>query len=289
MINVYCRSERNKRETNQDRYTSLRISNVNFRSEIHILAVSDGMGGMSDGERFAELALSVFQSYIAKAVACAEQEWKNRITHENKDKTADELLIDRIENESDALFAALNREVTAQAREMGLERGGATLSACVVIGHTLLCLNTGDSAIYLIHSDGSAEELGVRDNAAEYMLREGIIEDRSCEDYRKNENALMMFLGKSQESQTQYHSGMHCRKYKLTSGDTVIIASDGAMGNVVSSDMLKNVISPKQSMSIMCRNLFKNAAQVTGDNQTAVFFRYFAKKTAFDMLLPWKK
>ena len=289
MINVYCRSERNKRETNQDRYTSSRISNVNFSSEINILAVSDGMGGMSDGERFAELALSVFQSYIAKAVACAEQEWKNRITHENKDKTADELLIDRIENESDALFAALNGEVTAQARELGLERGGATLSACVVIGHTLLCLNTGDSAIYLIHSDGSAEELGVRDNAAEYMLREGIIEDRSCEDYRKNENSLMMFLGKSQESQTQYHSGMHCRKYKLTSGDTVIIASDGAMGNVVSSNLLKNVISPKQSMSMMCRNLFKNAAKATGDNQTAVFFRYFAKKTAFDMLLPWKK
>ena len=289
MINVYCRSERNKRETNQDRYTSSRISNVNFSSEINILAVSDGMGGMSDGERFAELALSVFQSYIAKAVTCAEQEWKNRITHENKDKTADELLIDRIENESDALFAALNREVTAQAREMGLERGGATLSACIVIGHVLLCLNTGDSAIYVIHADGSAEELSVRDNAAEYMLREGIIEDRSCDDYRKNENALMMFLGKGQESQTQYHSGMHFRKYKLTHGDTVIIAFDGAMGNVVSSDMLKNVVSPKQSMSMMCRNLFKNAAKATGDNQTAVFFRYFAKKTAFDMLLPWKK
>ena len=289
MINVYCRSERNKRETNQDRYTSSRISNVNFRSEIHILAVSDGMGGMSDGERFAELALSVFQSYIAKVVACAEQEWKNNNAQHNKDKTADEILINRMESESETLFSTLNREVTTQAREMGLERGGATLSACIVIGHVLLCLNTGDSAIYVIHADGSAEELSVRDNAAEYMLREGIIEDRSCEDYRKNENALMMFLGKSQESQTQYHSGMHCRKYKLTSGDTVIIASDGAMGNVVSSDMLKNVISPKQSMSIMCRNLFKNAAQVTGDNQTAVFFRYFAKKTAFDMLLPWKK
>ena len=263
MLRIYPNTDKNRRASNQDRMT---CTSCGFRmgENVWVLAVADGMGGMADGERYAELALRGMHRCVADAVFSAEQ-----ICIDQKRKDFDCVLMDVLQQDVDSILEKINRYVIEVTEAEELDNGGSTISACVVTGDCVLVLNTGDSPIYLSHAD-TVTELSVRDNVAEKMVREGVI-TRDSEEYKMKSSGLISFIGNKDGVLS------HSRMTKLTEGDVLIIGSDGAFGDMNCAQVLKEKLSKMGSVSSWCSKLFLEAKKTTNDNQTLIVAEYFDK------------
>lgn len=133
------------REENQDRVLVLNSSGSNSVSAFCCVILVDGMGGMQDGGRCAELSLMYFVSYLIKS--------------------STSLLAARI---VDATHYA-NKKVYEEYRG----RGGATLSAFAVdSSKKIVGVNVGDSRIYAIR-DSKLEALTTDDTLSAVYGSEG--------------------------------------------------------------------------------------------------------------------
>lgn len=263
MLHIYSDTCMNGRSTNQDRYTSIRMS-LKEGTSAQLLAVADGMGGLECGELYAEAALSALASYTAQTVSHAEQS-----SIQNPRESLTELLCRSFESMAEDICGHINRSVLGEVEKKGIGAGGATLSACVVIDKTLFAFNTGDSPIYLI-SGGKASELSVRDNIAERYVREGRLERGSKEYYEKS-CSLTSYIGKRNGEVIT-----HFCKRQLSEHDIVILGSDGAFGNINCTEDLERMLSAAPVNSI-CGRIFTESSRFTDDNQTAIVIEYFEK------------
>lgn len=131
------------RSENQDRVAMMRVSASPNTSPFAIVALADGMGGMSDGSECATIALAVFFNSIVKL----------------RNTNAEEML----------RLAALEANQAVFSLAQG--HGGATLSAVYISPDSLpITLNIGDSRIYGWHAGEGLDgivRLTVDDNLEE--------------------------------------------------------------------------------------------------------------------------
>ena len=260
MIKIYANTEINRRSSNQDRMAS---TSFGFRTgeRVWLLAVSDGMGGLSDGERYAELALRELHRYIVDMILETEQ-------HCTENHLRDRLpvLVEKLSKDIDSVPDRLNRNVLEIADRERIESGGATLSACIIADNSAIVFNTGDSPIYMLH-DGTVSELSERHNVAERLVRNGEL-TRYCDEYVVRSASLYSYIGRREEVTC------HSRTITLTDGDIIFIGSDGAFGASCCAADFQESLGRIGSLSSLPDRMFANARKNTSDNQTVIIAEY---------------
>ncbi len=145
----------NKRKKNEDRVAFATIRSKNHALDVYML--SDGMGGMVEGERCAAMALAVFMASLA---------------------TSRGSLTTMIE----AAASLANDRVFSEYRG----RGGATLSAVLRDENDIYGLNIGDSRVYSV-GQGNFRQLSVDDTLSGQLGKNYQLESE--------DNGLIQFVG----------------------------------------------------------------------------------------------
>ena len=73
MLEYYHKSRINRRETNEDRYCCMKVTTDLVPDGIWCLIVSDGMGGASSGERYADLTVKETLHWLSDLLCDAQQ------------------------------------------------------------------------------------------------------------------------------------------------------------------------------------------------------------------------
>lgn len=266
MLTIYHTSEINQRSNNEDSLTYKKIE-VNGCSEgMWMLAVADGMGGCNSGEVYSRLTVAETLRIMEETAAAPFRlsEGSRKVCPADVARAILPLLGEKA--------AQINRGVISAAAEADVFGGGSTLAAALVIGNCLVTFNVGDSPVYLL-SGGTARELSVRDNEAEQLYSEGKI-SRHSEEYRKHAATLTSFIG--DRSAPDPHASFTL----LADGDTVILGSDGAFGNMTDATEVAEGLRGVPE-SAFAESLCSASAAATFDNQTVIVAVYTREKRSF--------
>ena len=221
------------RPENQDRGVVVRFTNAQRSQDSFVCAaICDGMGGMVDGARCAEIALSTFVLRLTQRL----------------NETTSELI--RL-----AALAA-NAEVYRQYRE----RGGTTLAALVAFPGSAAAVSVGDTRIYRFKDKKSVEQVSVDDTiAGELNKVRGLENSRSRWDPFADQLAQFIGIGE----------GIEPRLYPVDTKLRYLLTSDGA--HKVSADAFGHIASFAGSPQQMVSRLLQFSRWCGGvDNATAI-------------------
>jgi PPM family protein phosphatase len=222
----------NVRSENQDRAIVARFTSARCPGDSFLcFALCDGMGGMADGARCAEVALSSFLF---------------RLTHREKE-TAPQLV-------RTAALAA-NSEVNREFRE----RGGTTLVAIVVFPESAAAVSVGDSRIYLSTLEKDVKQVTVDDTIAGELNKLKGFEPRSGSNTFADQLAQFVGIGE----------GMEPRIYPIDTDLTYVLTSDGAHNT--NPDTFSQIVSYAGTPQLIVTRLLHLSRWCGGaDNATAI-------------------
>ena len=183
-----------------------------FATHGFMAVLSDGMGGLLDGEKFSEIATREMIQCFEKGIPQEDMYSELLRCYANAQKAA---LAIQPENEDD--------------------RGGATVTAILVRGGRFVFLSVGDSRIYLLRGGGliplnREQTLGVRlDERA--ALGDLMWNQVKSNDRRK---ALIAHLGR----ESGIEPDMCSHPQRIVPGDRIILMSDGVFGTLTDNELL---------------------------------------------------
>ena len=271
MLSIYSQTNIGRRESNQDRFVSLRFAGIDPQrtKDVYLIIVADGMGGHSSGEKYAELVIRCISSRIAGIVA--EADMQSILSGE----TFADVLSGILGREKETLLSKVNSDLVAEAYESKMELGGTTASVCIIYEDKAYFMNSGDSPIYRYNEyTKTAKEIGVRDNKAETQVREGILE-RGTDSYYFDSSQLLFFFGKRSGYSTPSEIESHFSTHRLAMGDVILMGSDGAFGGeILCEEQLAAFLSGAPGVRYYGKELLAKAARTTDDNQTLTVIRY---------------
>jgi protein phosphatase len=268
-IDWYGLSDRGQvRETNEDQFLiaglskSLLIHQTSLDHESHtrlfggsqghLLAVADGMGGHSGGQRASAIAIDTLARYVL-----GTSSWLvNLHDHEEDDLVGE-------------LEAALKRcqDSIAKAAHAGYEGMGTTLTMAYIAWPRLYVVHAGDSRCYL--QRGARLEQITRDHTmAQKLVEAGALDADEAKESRWS-HVLWNCLGGGTDR-------LEPEAYKTTLqlGDTLLLCSDGlsgALGNAQILTALRQDLAARET----CELLVRAANQAGGkDNITVVVARF---------------
>ena len=249
-MTCYMLSDINRRTENQDYCRHMEIR-VNYDSTVRGMAVADGMGGMSGGAFFSELAVRLWFEKLYRRVT--DPEFCGRPLRTQ---------IDLLKQFSEQVYEELEPEIYKAGLDEGF-RGGTTLSTVIHFWDIFIFSNCGDSPIYV--GDGRRISLVSEvQNVAESLIRAGKTEKGSLL-YYQTRNRILSYLG-GRNGCTPSVSFLPDKKV-----DWVLMGSDGAFSDLDQEEIRKAVSEGKES----CRlpGLFQKARERgEEDNQTALFY-----------------
>ena len=225
------------RRENQDRAVIARFTSANRPEQSFVcFALCDGMGGMEDGSRCAEIALSAFifrliQDSSGSAGAAAK-----------------------------AAAIAANVEVHRQYRE----RGGTTLAALVYFRRSASAVTVGDSRVYMVGEGKSLTQISTDDTIEGELnrLTGGVSSSRPKWDTFAGQLAQFIGIGE----------GLEPRSYTVSPGSSYLLTSDGIHGYDLSPSTLAQVVSAGRASQAVIRGLLQLSRLCGGvDNATAVY------------------
>lgn len=193
-----------KRDRQED---SVLVSDTDISGKEGMLFVlADGMGGMSEGHLFSEIATHKMTEHF-----------------ENM-----EFNDDMCQTLQDCYDAAQQQALAAQKPDEGIE-GGSTVTAVLIRGTKCACLSVGDSRIYLLRGGGLIQLN--REQVLGSMLDEraalGVI-DREDADLSYGRNSLVNHLGRK----TEVPCDICSRPFELLVNDRIALMSDGVFGTL---------------------------------------------------------
>ncbi len=220
------------RPENQDRAVVARFTSVRRPKESFLcFALCDGMGGMADGARCAEIALASFLI---------------RLTHglrETSSKTV-----------RTAALAA-NAEVYRQYRE----RGGTTLVAIVFFPGSEAAVSVGDSRIYAANARKELKQISIDDTiAGELDKLNGVRASRSRWDTFASQLAQFIGIGE----------GMEPRLYPVSGDVTYLLTSDGI--HSMSHDTLEQIVAAGGTSQVIVSRLLQVSRWCGGSDNASV-------------------
>lgn len=234
-----------RRDNQQDSFAYSDVENEAVIKEKGILLiVADGMGGLANGAEVSSLiAVSMLQyfDHFMKGDNMAE-ELKNMV-----------------------LYA--NDEVNKYLGEEQLGKCGSTLVATLVKNHQIYWISVGDSSIFLCH-DSHIERINPLHNYAqdlkEMVLRGEISEEEAATHPKRA--TLTSFIGAG----TITHISQNEEPIMLSSGDRLILASDGVFGTVSTEEMEDMMHYDVEEAALKLKYLIESKNKRKQDNYTAI-------------------
>ncbi len=233
------------RSNNQDSYYA---DVLDVGPDRVLLVVADGMGGYSGGEVASALAIQT----VAAAVRAGAGGWVG----------GDE----RTDGLRQAVLAANQQILQAQAANPDHAEMGTTLTAVLVWGELLYLAHTGDSRAYLVQPNGRTRRLSDDHSIVGELMRSGDLTEEEAV-HHPQRHILTNVLG--------LHGTVKVDTLEVTwqPGDTVLLCSDGLTNHVADPELARSVGEP--DFTAMAGRLADLANQRGGhDNITVVAARW---------------
>lgn len=248
---VYFNSEINKRSSNEDSFCNIEFR-INHEASVHVMAVADGMGGLSGGRFYSRAAIRILNEKLLGLIM-GEEFLGSPLPEQT------ELL----EDFCSGIFQKINQELYTKGLNVGI-KGGTTLTVALLFWHTIIIANCGDSPVYLRKGSRFALASEIQ-NAAWQMVKQGRTEEGSLLFYQ-NKARLLQYLGRREPVSP------HIRVMEDRDMDFLLLGTDGAFGNL-SAGQIRDLIEANHSRERFLAELF-GAARSGGeeDNQTAILF-----------------
>ncbi len=245
----YMESLKNKRSGNEDSYCHMDIR-MNHEATVSAFVVADGMGGLEQGKKYSEHAISY---WFEALVGLIMGESFRDCSLQNQ--------IDCLREFSQDVFHQINKKLYVEGLDAGI-RGGTTLSAALHFWDTWIFANCGDSPIYVLSEDklNICSEI---QNVAWQLVREEKTQVGSTV-FHQNKNRLLEFLGRKDT--------VHPHVTAMTDSqvEAVLMGSDGAFGDLSLGKMEKMILHQYGDSKLLGQLLEKVRDTGESDNQTAI-------------------
>ena len=231
------KTEIGKRAHNEDSYLLPQSETLPL-----LFAVADGMGGHAAGA-------------IASGLVV--------------EKLSESILSDFQEHEIEQLIGAVQRAnlavFEAAEEDPSLDGMGTTLVCALVLGHSYLAANVGDSRLYCF--DGKTLERVTTDHSlVEQLVLAGVI-TREAAKHHPHRNIITRGVGLSPVVDVDVF------EREWNAGDLLLLCSDGLHGQL-EDDAMAAILSSEHSLEEMCDELVRAALDGGGtDNITLILIR----------------
>ncbi len=258
---IFSRSEKSRdkeHKVNEDCYIYTEYCFMNDE-RIKILAVADGMGGLSDGEKASFHAVEGFSKEFYRLVL-------NSYMTSQYDNFSMTHYADRLEEIIKNAFCEANRNVCKNANPF--VETGTTLSVVVILSDYALVANVGDSPVYYYNSYTDEFKMVSKIHTrAEKNVEMGIY-DRYSKEYYANSHIVYKSLGEKEELNENdiYVNTIGYIREK----DMFILGTDGAFGLLKEGEIFRVTKETKYSQAL--KNLFSEARVDKNDDQTAIMY-----------------
>ncbi len=213
------------RKVNQDA-ALIKVANSKRHGRITLVAVCDGMGGLSRGEVASCKAIRALELWFHEELVLMLPLFG-------------EELFNAIETSWERLITKTNAEIRRYGKHKGITLG-TTLTALLQIGNRYICMNIGDSRIYLVQ--GKEVALLTKDQSVvQDKLDRGIITaNEATEDEQKN--VLLQCMG------TKYAPTPDIKKGEFDRNTTVVACSDG-FWRLIEREELRQHLCPQMCVT----------------------------------------
>jgi protein phosphatase len=219
----------------------------------YIFAVADGMGGAADGEVASELAVFTVVQYVATMLP-----WCYGASGRSEEEVKTELIGVLKKCESVVQSAAGEQEDPM--------RMGTTLTLTYLNWPELFVVHVGDSRCYVLRGS-KLHQITTDHTIAQQLADRGALEPEEVADSRMS-SVLSQAIGGPQEG---VRPDVHLAT--LTSGDTVLLCTDGLTEHVSDSEIL-DILNTDDPADGKCWKLLEKANEGGGsDNITVVVCR----------------
>lgn len=229
-----------KRQENQDTYAFEKFGTPGTV----VAVVCDGMGGVNGGRLASSLAVETFMEELH--------------THIHVDMTSEQVSAAATQCVARANSAVYERSMA----EDGYQGMGTTLVSAIVSDDMAVVCNVGDSRAYLIGEDGIRRV--TRDHSVvESLVEAGNITPEQARTH-PNRNLITRALGPDKSIECD------CFVVPLSSGDSLLLCSDGLSNTVEDGEMLQIVRDEAEGDKALARLLELSKRRGAPDNVTAV-------------------
>jgi serine/threonine protein phosphatase PrpC len=232
------------RRSNMDR--------VIFYPNLGFFAVADGMGGLANGEKAAEMLTELVPGFV---ITLAEE-----LRGKGLDAAeAGRALKERLRLVSDHIFRASNTEDDISF--------GSTLSCVWLIAKSAVFVNLGDSRGFLLSAGGQAPRQITEDhNLAGELVRAGELSRAEARNHPTS-SQLIQFMGMPPPACPD------CFIEPVSPGDGILVCSDGLYG-MVEDSVLTEHMRGGGSPDEICRDMVDAANEAGGrDNISVVYIK----------------
>ena len=219
--------------------------------EFGFFAVSDGMGGLTDGGKTSHMIKKVVPAMLEQAALELKAKFSPSF--------AAELLEDQIRLVSDSIFDTANK-----SGHIGF---GATFAGAWLVDQYAVFVNLGDSRGYILPRYKSRVRQITRDhNVAAIMVDQGELTREEARNHPAS-SQLTRFVGMPSPA------GPDTFIEKVAPGDRLLLCSDGLHGMIEDKDLPRLLRFSRSPMRI-CKRLIDQANAGGGfDNISAVFIK----------------
>jgi PPM family protein phosphatase len=258
------------RELNEDSVLAMNLTQYyeSVQTQIGLYIVSDGMGGEAAGEVASRVTVRavaewVTDKLISASLKSTREEKIAEPTHTGglRLAVANGHEMATTEMLKQAVMAA-NREVMAYAAANPHERGlGATVTVAMLVGEVLTIAHVGDSRCYLLSGDRLAQ-ITEDHSLVQKMVNTGNL-SRSEARSHPYRNVIYRSIGADEQIEIDI-----VRK-KLTSGDTLMLCSDGLNG-MLGDDQIRDILLVNPDPTAAAKELVVAANAAGGEDNTSV-------------------
>ena len=251
-MSFYFASEQNRRLENEDSYCQMDFR-MNHEAALSVMAIADGMGGLSKGKLYSEKAIHLWYEGLLKVI----------LSKEFKDCSLQKQ-IGVLQDFSETIYEKINQELYHMGLDQGV-KGGTTLTCAIHFWDTWILSNCGDSPAYSI-KDGEAVLRSAIQNRAWEMIQEGETTMRSASFYQYK-NRLLQYLGRREKVCP------HVTTISDEEADYLLIGTDGALGENDGPVIAKILSYEETDGQTLLKRLFDEAKALgEEDNQTAILY-----------------
>ncbi|WP_029231847.1 PP2C family protein-serine/threonine phosphatase [Butyrivibrio sp. VCB2006] len=246
-----CTDVGTTREINQDA-ALIKVANTRNHGRISLIAICDGMGGLSKGEVASCKAIRTLESWFHEELSLLQNMSENE-------------LWDAVESSFDRMVRRINGDLKRYGKHRGVQLG-TTLAALIQIGTRYMTVNVGDSRIYAVRAK-EVERLTKDQSVVQDKLDKGIIsESEALEDQEKS--VLLQCLGTSHAPEPEV------RKGQLKGNTTIVACSDG-FWRTLDGEQLRKRLCPQmcltdEDMLGQCKKMVEAAKDNREDDNISV-------------------
>jgi protein phosphatase len=265
------------RTGNEDAFAILHAaeSRQDDLGEAALVILCDGMGGYEAGEVAAAMTIQTLRQNLTKlapfnVAAGASPFATDPQAHVSRPQghAAGPIDVDAVKQAIKLALKEANKIVFQASRAPGSKRRGMGCTAEVVYvdGHTLVVGHVGDSRTYHLH-EGRLIQLTRDQTLVNRLVELGTLSPEDAETHPRR-NELQQAIGGQPDVEPGLYHG------RLSSGDWVIVCSDGLTNHVQSNDLQQMLQSEAASAEMAARRLV-NLTLIEGatDNVTVVAIR----------------